>query len=134
MLVFYRDLNLEMIHSVSFPVCLWCVVLLKTCCMVSALRQCYCLLLLNCITFFPVFVLKQKDENYRSLPRDTSSWSTQFQRDNARSSLSATHPMVDKWLERQEQVTCVSLDNQTFIYACTHNAMCPYLYFKWWWC
>uniref|UniRef100_A0A8D0C694 Partitioning defective 3 homolog n=1 Tax=Salvator merianae TaxID=96440 RepID=A0A8D0C694_SALMN len=46
---------------------------------------------------------RKKDENYRSLPRDTSSWSTQFQRDNARSSLSATHPMVDKWLERQEQ-------------------------------
>ncbi|XP_077159677.1 partitioning defective 3 homolog isoform X3 [Paroedura picta] len=47
---------------------------------------------------------RKKDENYRSLPRDTSSWSSnQFQRDNARSSLSATHPMVDKWLERQEQ-------------------------------
>ncbi|XP_060104124.1 partitioning defective 3 homolog isoform X1 [Heteronotia binoei] len=47
---------------------------------------------------------RKKDENYRSLPRDTSSWSAnQFQRDNARSSLSATHPMVDKWLERQEQ-------------------------------
>ncbi|XP_071590935.1 partitioning defective 3 homolog isoform X16 [Heliangelus exortis] len=46
---------------------------------------------------------RKKDENYRSLPRDTSSWSNQFQRDNARSSLSASHPMVDKWLERQEQ-------------------------------
>nr|XP_033787404.1 partitioning defective 3 homolog isoform X1 [Geotrypetes seraphini] len=46
---------------------------------------------------------KKKDDNYRSLPRDTSAWSTQFQRENARSSLSATHPMVDKWLERQEQ-------------------------------
>ncbi|XP_053117574.1 partitioning defective 3 homolog isoform X3 [Hemicordylus capensis] len=47
---------------------------------------------------------RKKDENYRSLPRDTSSWSSnQFQRDNARSSLSATHPMVDKWLERQEE-------------------------------
>ncbi|XP_078519457.1 partitioning defective 3 homolog isoform X5 [Lissotriton helveticus] len=46
---------------------------------------------------------KPKDENYRSLPRDTSGWSNQFQRENARSSLSATHPMVDKWLERQEQ-------------------------------
>ncbi|EPY89464.1 hypothetical protein CB1_000108001 [Camelus ferus] len=44
-----------------------------------------------------------KDENYRSLPRDTSNWSNQFQRDNARSSLSASHPMVDKWLEKQEQ-------------------------------
>ncbi|XP_058525621.1 partitioning defective 3 homolog isoform X11 [Ochotona princeps] len=46
---------------------------------------------------------RKKDENYRSLPRDTSSWSHQFQRDNARSSLSASHPMVDKWLEKQEQ-------------------------------
>ncbi|XP_048223926.1 partitioning defective 3 homolog isoform X11 [Perognathus longimembris pacificus] len=46
---------------------------------------------------------RKKDENYRSLPRDTSNWSTQFQRDNARSSLSASHPMVDKWLEKQEQ-------------------------------
>ncbi|XP_050794972.1 partitioning defective 3 homolog isoform X8 [Gopherus flavomarginatus] len=46
---------------------------------------------------------RKKDENYRSLPRDTSNWSNQFQRDNARSSLSASHPMVDKWLERQEQ-------------------------------
>ncbi|XP_059511847.1 partitioning defective 3 homolog isoform X19 [Myotis daubentonii] len=46
---------------------------------------------------------KKKDENYRSLPRDTSHWSNQFQRDNARSSLSASHPMVDKWLEKQEQ-------------------------------
>ncbi|XP_043365491.1 partitioning defective 3 homolog isoform X7 [Dermochelys coriacea] len=46
---------------------------------------------------------RKKDENYRSLPRDTSNWSNQFQRENARSSLSASHPMVDKWLERQEQ-------------------------------
>ncbi|XP_045442277.1 partitioning defective 3 homolog isoform X26 [Pipistrellus kuhlii] len=46
---------------------------------------------------------RKKDENYRSLPRDTSHWSNQFQRDNARSSLSASHPMVDKWLEKQEQ-------------------------------
>ncbi|XP_023557717.1 partitioning defective 3 homolog isoform X10 [Octodon degus] len=46
---------------------------------------------------------RKKDENYRSLPRDTSTWSTQFQRDNARTSLSASHPMVDKWLEKQEQ-------------------------------
>ncbi|XP_069846762.1 partitioning defective 3 homolog isoform X6 [Dipodomys merriami] len=46
---------------------------------------------------------RKKDENYRSLPRDTSTWSNQFQRDNARSSLSASHPMVDKWLEKQEQ-------------------------------
>ncbi|KAG8443338.1 hypothetical protein GDO86_011943 [Hymenochirus boettgeri] len=46
---------------------------------------------------------RKKDENYRSLPRDTSNWSKQFHRDNARSSLSASHPLVDKWLERQEQ-------------------------------
>ncbi|XP_028933284.1 partitioning defective 3 homolog isoform X6 [Ornithorhynchus anatinus] len=46
---------------------------------------------------------RKKDENYRSLPRDTSNWSNQFQRDSARSSLSASHPMVDTWLERQEQ-------------------------------
>ncbi|XP_068416953.1 partitioning defective 3 homolog isoform X15 [Eschrichtius robustus] len=46
---------------------------------------------------------RKKDENYRSLPRDTSNWSNQFQRENARSSLSASHPMVDKWLEKQEQ-------------------------------
>ncbi|XP_047377478.1 partitioning defective 3 homolog isoform X15 [Sciurus carolinensis] len=46
---------------------------------------------------------RKKDENYRSLPRDTSNWSNHFQRDNARSSLSASHPMVDKWLEKQEQ-------------------------------
>nr|KAF6388235.1 par-3 family cell polarity regulator [Myotis myotis] len=46
---------------------------------------------------------RKKDENYRSLPRDTTHWSNQFQRDNARSSLSASHPMVDKWLEKQEQ-------------------------------
>uniref|UniRef100_A0A672QRL8 PDZ domain-containing protein n=1 Tax=Sinocyclocheilus grahami TaxID=75366 RepID=A0A672QRL8_SINGR len=41
---------------------------------------------------------------YRSLPRDVVPWATQFQRENARSSLSASHPMVDRWLERQEQV------------------------------
>ncbi|XP_031197729.1 partitioning defective 3 homolog isoform X11 [Mastomys coucha] len=46
---------------------------------------------------------RKKDEKYRSLPRDPSSWSNQFQRDNARSSLSASHPMVDRWLEKQEQ-------------------------------
>ncbi|XP_047424736.1 partitioning defective 3 homolog isoform X2 [Mugil cephalus] len=40
---------------------------------------------------------------YRSLPRDTSGWSTQFQREMTRSSLSANHPMVDRWLDRQEQ-------------------------------
>uniref|UniRef100_A0A3B5ASL6 Par-3 family cell polarity regulator n=1 Tax=Stegastes partitus TaxID=144197 RepID=A0A3B5ASL6_9TELE len=41
---------------------------------------------------------------YRSLPRDTSGWTTQFQREMTRSSLSANHPMVDRWLDRQEQV------------------------------
>ncbi|KAK1885361.1 Partitioning defective 3 like, partial [Dissostichus eleginoides] len=40
---------------------------------------------------------------YRSLPRDTSGWPTQFQREVTRSSLSANHPMVDRWLDRQEQ-------------------------------
>ncbi|XP_030629905.1 par-3 family cell polarity regulator alpha, b [Chanos chanos] len=44
-------------------------------------------------------------DTYRSLPRDTGQWTNQreFQRENARSSLSANHPMVDRWLERQEQ-------------------------------
>ncbi|KAG7487483.1 hypothetical protein MATL_G00024000 [Megalops atlanticus] len=40
---------------------------------------------------------------HRSLPRETGNWGGQFQRENARSSLSANHPMVDRWLERQEQ-------------------------------
>ncbi|GCC38438.1 hypothetical protein chiPu_0016952 [Chiloscyllium punctatum] len=48
-------------------------------------------------------------DNYRSLPRDAGHWSNQFQRDNARSSLSATHPMVDKWLERQEQTMSLNM-------------------------
>uniref|UniRef100_A0A8C1WEP0 Par-3 family cell polarity regulator n=1 Tax=Cyprinus carpio TaxID=7962 RepID=A0A8C1WEP0_CYPCA len=39
---------------------------------------------------------------YRSLPHDVVSWATQFQRENARSSLSANHPMVDRWLEQEE--------------------------------
>ncbi|MBN3311151.1 partitioning defective 3 homolog isoform X2 [Amia ocellicauda] len=42
-------------------------------------------------------------DTYRSLPRDAGNWAAQFQRENARSSLSANHPMVDRWLERQEQ-------------------------------
>ncbi|XP_054607324.2 partitioning defective 3 homolog isoform X2 [Nothobranchius furzeri] len=42
-------------------------------------------------------------QNYRSLPRDASGWSAQFQRELTRSSLSANHPMVDRWLDRQEQ-------------------------------
>uniref|UniRef100_A0A3B3SI61 Par-3 family cell polarity regulator n=1 Tax=Paramormyrops kingsleyae TaxID=1676925 RepID=A0A3B3SI61_9TELE len=46
--------------------------------------------------------LERKD-TYRSLPRDGGGWANQFQRENARSSLSANHPMVDRWLERQEQ-------------------------------
>uniref|UniRef100_A0AAR2IMY3 PDZ domain-containing protein n=1 Tax=Pygocentrus nattereri TaxID=42514 RepID=A0AAR2IMY3_PYGNA len=44
-------------------------------------------------------------DTYRSLPRDAGHWSNQreFQRETARSSLSANHPMVDRWIERQEQ-------------------------------
>ncbi|XP_056598038.1 par-3 family cell polarity regulator alpha, b isoform X1 [Triplophysa dalaica] len=44
-------------------------------------------------------------DTYRSLPRDAGQWANQkeFQREKARSSLSANHPMVDRWLERQEQ-------------------------------
>ncbi|CAL8277177.1 unnamed protein product [Lota lota] len=44
-------------------------------------------------------------DTYRSLPRDTGTWANQreFQRETARSSLSANHPMVDRWLERQDQ-------------------------------
>uniref|UniRef100_A0A8C2PUV8 Par-3 family cell polarity regulator alpha, b n=1 Tax=Cyprinus carpio TaxID=7962 RepID=A0A8C2PUV8_CYPCA len=44
-------------------------------------------------------------DTYRSLPRDAGQRSNQkeFQREKARSSLSANHPMVDHWLERQEQ-------------------------------
>ncbi|XP_065118254.1 par-3 family cell polarity regulator alpha, b isoform X2 [Paramisgurnus dabryanus] len=44
-------------------------------------------------------------DTYRSLPRDAGQWNSQreFQRETARSSLSANHPMVDRWLERQEQ-------------------------------
>ncbi|XP_051554292.1 partitioning defective 3 homolog isoform X2 [Myxocyprinus asiaticus] len=44
-------------------------------------------------------------DTYRSLPRDAGQWNNQreFQRETARSSLSANHPMVDCWLDRQEQ-------------------------------
>uniref|UniRef100_A0A671L5V5 Partitioning defective 3 homolog n=1 Tax=Sinocyclocheilus anshuiensis TaxID=1608454 RepID=A0A671L5V5_9TELE len=44
-------------------------------------------------------------DTYRSLPRDAGQRSNQkeFQREKARSSLSANHPMVDCWLERREQ-------------------------------
>uniref|UniRef100_A0A673BZ49 PDZ domain-containing protein n=1 Tax=Sphaeramia orbicularis TaxID=375764 RepID=A0A673BZ49_9TELE len=40
---------------------------------------------------------------YRSLPRDASGWSTQFQREMTRSSLSANHPMMDRLLYQQEK-------------------------------
>ncbi|XP_070784577.1 partitioning defective 3 homolog [Enoplosus armatus] len=46
---------------------------------------------------------REKSHAYRSLPRDASGWTTQFQREMTRSSLSANHPMVDRWLDRQEQ-------------------------------
>uniref|UniRef100_A0A8C7ZQD3 Par-3 family cell polarity regulator n=1 Tax=Oryzias sinensis TaxID=183150 RepID=A0A8C7ZQD3_9TELE len=49
--------------------------------------------------------LKTLAHAYRSLPRDASGWTTQFQREITRSSLSANHPMVDRWFDRQEQVT-----------------------------
>ncbi|XP_075443855.1 partitioning defective 3 homolog isoform X4 [Ascaphus truei] len=62
-------------------------------------------------TLGPVPSGRKKDENYRSLPRETSNWSKQFQRDNAHSSLSASHPLVDKWLERQEQDEDYTEDN-----------------------
>lgn len=44
-------------------------------------------------------------DSYRSLPRDAGQWTNQreFQRETARSSLSASHPLVDRWLQRQEQ-------------------------------
>ncbi|XP_016096814.1 partitioning defective 3 homolog [Sinocyclocheilus grahami] len=50
-------------------------------------------------------------DTYRSLPRDAGQRSNQneFQREKARSSLSANHPMVDRWLERQEQIDIVKL-------------------------
>uniref|UniRef100_H2LIX9 Par-3 family cell polarity regulator n=1 Tax=Oryzias latipes TaxID=8090 RepID=H2LIX9_ORYLA len=47
--------------------------------------------------------LKTLAHAYRSLPRDASGWTTQFQREITRSSLSANHPMVDRWFDRQEQ-------------------------------
>lgn len=50
-------------------------------------------------------------DTYRSLPRDAGTWANhrEFQRETARSSLSANHPMVDRWLERQEQVGRLTL-------------------------
>ena len=55
---------------------------------------------------FPVSLQGKGMDTYRSLPRDAGTWANQreFQRETARSSLSANHPMVDRWLERQEQV------------------------------
>lgn len=58
---------------------------------------------------------------YRSLPRDASGRATQFQREAARSSLSANHPMVDHWLDRQEQVW------MSYLYLCCLSAF----FFKW---
>lgn len=54
-------------------------------------------------------------DTYRSLPRDAGTWNNhrEFQRETARSSLSANHPMVDRWLERQEQVGRRSVGRQT---------------------
>lgn len=45
-------------------------------------------------------------DTYRSLPRDAGAWPNHrdFKRDTARSSLSANHPMVDRWLDRQDPV------------------------------
>ncbi|KAJ0059492.1 hypothetical protein NL108_000647 [Boleophthalmus pectinirostris] len=40
---------------------------------------------------------------YRSLPRDASGWSTHFQREMTRSSLSANHPMMERLLYQQDQ-------------------------------
>ncbi|XP_072307285.1 partitioning defective 3 homolog [Eucyclogobius newberryi] len=40
---------------------------------------------------------------YRSLPRDASGWSTHFQREMTRSSLSANHPMMERLLFQQDQ-------------------------------
>uniref|UniRef100_A0A3Q3WDB8 PDZ domain-containing protein n=1 Tax=Mola mola TaxID=94237 RepID=A0A3Q3WDB8_MOLML len=51
------------------------------------------------------FLKAKTMDTYRSLPRDAGTRANQreFQRETARSSLSANHPMVDRWLERQEQ-------------------------------
>lgn len=59
---------------------------------------------------------------YRSLPRDTAAWSNQFHREGARSSLSANHPMVDRWLERQEQVLKSKPIGALQDQASSHNA------------
>ncbi|KAG7526098.1 partitioning defective 3-like isoform X7 [Solea senegalensis] len=64
----------------------------------------------SCQFFFAFITLILSEDitgkdTYRSLPRDAGTWANQreFQRETARSSLSANHPMVDRWLERQEQ-------------------------------
>uniref|UniRef100_A0AAY5ESJ6 PDZ domain-containing protein n=1 Tax=Electrophorus electricus TaxID=8005 RepID=A0AAY5ESJ6_ELEEL len=50
-------------------------------------------------------MIGEKEANYSlALPRDTAAWASQFQRESGSSSLSANHPMVDRWFERQEQV------------------------------
>uniref|UniRef100_A0A674BND5 Par-3 family cell polarity regulator alpha, b n=1 Tax=Salmo trutta TaxID=8032 RepID=A0A674BND5_SALTR len=51
------------------------------------------------------FLKPRGPDTYRSLPRDAGTCANQreFQRETARSSLSANHPMVDRWLERREQ-------------------------------
>ncbi|GAA6090415.1 partitioning defective 3 homolog isoform X1 [Tachysurus ichikawai] len=56
---------------------------------------------------------------YRSLPRDTAAWANQFHREGARSSLSANHPMVDRWLERQEQVLVTLHQSELFRFTPT---------------
>lgn len=65
-----------------------------------------------------VFLQVKGPAGYRSLPRDTTAWANQFHREGARSSLSANHPMVDRWLERQEQV----LKSKPTRTAFSHNA------------
>lgn len=73
----------------------------------------FCLLLTNstqlllfCFTSYLLLIHLQGRgaHAYRSLPRDAGGWASQFQREMLRSSLSANHPMVDQWLDRQEQV------------------------------
>ncbi|KAI7792738.1 putative partitioning defective 3-like protein, partial [Triplophysa rosa] len=65
-------------------------------------------------------------DTYRSLPRDSSAWAAQFQRENARSSLSANHPLVDRWLERQEQTArqnCLGTFSLTFTFLIDQNSL-----------
>lgn len=62
-------------------------------------------------------------DTYRSLPRDAGTWANhrEFQRETARSSLSANHPMVDRWLERQEQVGGATLGRLGCAHTPTHT-------------